>query len=170
VHKTLAGARQEQHRSPAAGQNRPRHHRDFAHIPVSPTQLGLPLPSSLPLFGLSGLPPFITKLVIARLSRPDAADLVTVENSGVDVAGLREEAAAIRRNLEELAADRAMGLITRPQMLAATSRANVRLMRSAANWSTPRGRTCSPRWSPPRTSPPCGRTWTSAASVPSSRR
>ena len=47
--------------------------------------------------------------------------------NGPDVVGLREEAAAIRRNLEEMAADRALGLITRPQLLAATGRANVRL-------------------------------------------
>lgn len=40
---------------------------------------------------------------------------------------LREEAAAIRRNLEEMAADRALGVITRAQMLAGTGRANVRL-------------------------------------------
>jgi hypothetical protein len=70
---------------------------------------------------------FIEKLVVARLSRADAAGLVAVEETGVDVAALREEGAAIRRNLEEMAADRAVGLITRPQMLAATARANVRL-------------------------------------------
>ena len=40
---------------------------------------------------------------------------------------LREEATAIRRNLEEIAADRALGLIDRAQMLAATERANLRL-------------------------------------------
>ena len=70
---------------------------------------------------------FITKLVVGRLSRADAADLVAVPESGPDVVALREEAAAIRRNLEEMAADRALGLITRPQMLAATGRANIRL-------------------------------------------
>lgn len=70
---------------------------------------------------------FIEKLVIARLSRPDAADLVEVPEGGPDVAALREEAAAIRRNLEEMAAARALGLIDRAQMLAATGRANVRL-------------------------------------------
>ena len=70
---------------------------------------------------------FIERVVVGRLSRPDAADLVTVEESGIDVAALREEAAAIRRNLEEMAADRVLGLITRPQMLAATERANIRL-------------------------------------------
>jgi DNA invertase Pin-like site-specific DNA recombinase len=70
---------------------------------------------------------FIEKIVVGRLSRADAADLVAVEETGVDVGALREEAAAIRRNLEEMAADRALGLITRPQMLAATERASVRL-------------------------------------------
>ena len=70
---------------------------------------------------------FVEKLVVGRLSRADAADLVAVPESGPDVVALREEAAAIRRNLEEMAADRALGLITRPQMLAATGRANVRL-------------------------------------------
>ena len=68
-----------------------------------------------------------TRLVVGRLSRADAADLVAVEEGGPDVVALREEAAAIRRNLEEMAADRALGLITRPQLLAATGRANVRL-------------------------------------------
>jgi hypothetical protein len=59
---------------------------------------------------------FIVKLVIARLSRPDAADLIAVPEGGPDVTALREEAAAIRRNLEEMAADRALGLIDRAQM------------------------------------------------------
>jgi DNA invertase Pin-like site-specific DNA recombinase len=70
---------------------------------------------------------FIEKLVIGRLSRADAAGLVAAPENGPDVGALREEAAAIRRNLEEMAADRALGLITRPQMLAATGRANIRL-------------------------------------------
>jgi hypothetical protein len=70
---------------------------------------------------------FIQKLVIARLSRDDAADLVAIPEGGPDVGALREEAAAIRTNLEEMAADRALGLITRAQMLAATERANLRL-------------------------------------------
>ena len=71
---------------------------------------------------------FIEKLVMARLSRagcrrPGGGP----RRPASDVAALREEAAAIRRNLEEMAADRALGLITRPQMLAATGRANARL-------------------------------------------
>jgi hypothetical protein len=70
---------------------------------------------------------FIERTVIARLSRADAADLVAAPERGVDVAGLREEAAAIRANLEEMAADRAVGLLTRAQMLAATERGTARL-------------------------------------------
>jgi site-specific DNA recombinase len=70
---------------------------------------------------------FIAKLVIGRLSRSDAADLIAVPEGGPDVGALREEATAIRRNLEELAADRALNLIGRAPMLAATNRANLRL-------------------------------------------
>ena len=70
---------------------------------------------------------FIEKLVAARLSRADAADLVSVEEAGIDVAGLREEAAAIRTNLEEMAGDCALGRISRAQMLKATQAGNVRL-------------------------------------------
>jgi site-specific DNA recombinase len=70
---------------------------------------------------------FITNLVIARMTRDDAADLITVPDSGVDVTALREEATAIRTNLEEMSADRAMGLISRAQLLAATARGNNRL-------------------------------------------
>src|SRR5260370_13363716 len=70
---------------------------------------------------------FIEKIVVGRLSRADAPDLVAVEETGGDVVALREEAAAIRRELEEIAADRALGLITRPQLLAATERAGGRL-------------------------------------------
>ncbi|MGH3304371.1 MAG: recombinase family protein [Streptosporangiaceae bacterium] len=70
---------------------------------------------------------FIERAVIARLSRPDAADLLAPQEHGPDVAGLREEAAAIRATLQEMAADRALGLITRAQMIAATQRGNSRL-------------------------------------------
>jgi site-specific DNA recombinase len=69
----------------------------------------------------------VERAVIARLSRPDAADLLAPIEHGPDVAGLREKAAAIRASLEEMAADRALGLITRAQMIAATQRGNTRL-------------------------------------------
>ena len=70
---------------------------------------------------------FIGKLVVGRLSRADAADLVTVEETGIDVAALREEATAIRRNLEDMAGDCALGRISRAQMLKATEAGNARL-------------------------------------------
>ena len=79
---------------------------------------------------------FIEKLVVARLSRPDAADLVTAEDSGVDVAALREEATAIRVNLEEMASDRALGKITRAQMLKATEVGTTRLDQIGAELDT----------------------------------
>jgi hypothetical protein len=62
---------------------------------------------------------------VGRLSRADAADLVTVEEGGIDLAALPEEAAAIRKNLEEMAGNCALGRISRAQMLAATGRATL---------------------------------------------
>lgn len=76
---------------------------------------------------------WVEAVVCERLSRPDAADLIAPpEPSGVDVIALQEEAAVIRGNLDELAADRALGLVNRSQMLAATERANNRLAEIAA--------------------------------------
>jgi hypothetical protein len=70
---------------------------------------------------------FIEKVVIARLSRPDAAGLVVVPEGGPDVGALRAEAAVIRANLDQMAADRALGLITRAQLIAATGQGTARL-------------------------------------------
>ena len=68
---------------------------------------------------------YVTRVIIERLSRDDLADLVTPKRP--DLGPLHTAAAAIRRNLNELAADRAEGLISRAQMLAATERGNARL-------------------------------------------
>lgn len=70
---------------------------------------------------------WISGRVIERLSRADAVKLLAAPKVRIDVGALREEAAAIRRNLDELAADRALGLVTRAQMIAATERGNARL-------------------------------------------
>lgn len=64
--------------------------------------------------------------VLQRLYRDDAHFLVG-PGADVDVAALRDEAAAIRRNLDEMAADRALGIVTRSQLIAATKRGNLRL-------------------------------------------
>jgi site-specific DNA recombinase len=67
----------------------------------------------------------VTLRIIARLARPDLADLVTPKRP--DLGPLHTEAASIRANLDELAADRALGLVSRAQMIAATQRGNARL-------------------------------------------
>jgi site-specific DNA recombinase len=69
---------------------------------------------------------YVETVIIARLARADLADLITPP-PGVDTVALSQEAAAIRRNLDELGADRALGLVSRSQMLAATQRGNARL-------------------------------------------
>lgn len=69
----------------------------------------------------------VTGLIIARLSRADAADLVTRPSSDVDVAGLRVRRAAVREALDEMARDRADGLIDRAQLIAGTTRGKAQL-------------------------------------------
>jgi site-specific DNA recombinase len=71
---------------------------------------------------------YVVSVICARLARADAADLVaSVERSDIDVVALQEEALGIRGNLDELAADRALGLVSRSQMIAATERGEDRL-------------------------------------------
>jgi DNA invertase Pin-like site-specific DNA recombinase len=71
---------------------------------------------------------YVEQVIIERLSRPDAAVLLSrPAPAGPDVAQLREEYAAIRANLDSLAADRAMGLIDRSQLVAATERGRARM-------------------------------------------
>jgi site-specific DNA recombinase len=60
------------------------------------------------------------------MSREDAGGLLAVPDARVDMAAPREEAAAIRWNLEEMAADRTLGLISRTGMLAATRPGTIR--------------------------------------------
>jgi DNA invertase Pin-like site-specific DNA recombinase len=75
---------------------------------------------------------WVTLNVQARLDEDDVADLITPPARRADTAALNTEAASIRRNLDELAADRALGLVSRSQMLAATERGNTRLAEIAA--------------------------------------
>ncbi len=69
--------------------------------------------------------------VITGVLAEHAADLVTPQRP--DLAPLRTEAAAIRANLDEMAADRALGLMSRSQMIAATQRGHARLDAIAAH-------------------------------------
>lgn len=74
---------------------------------------------------------YVSRVVVARLSREDAWELIPVPDE-VNVTALREEAAAIRRNLEEMAADRAAGLIDRAEQLAGSARGKKRLAEISA--------------------------------------
>jgi DNA invertase Pin-like site-specific DNA recombinase len=71
---------------------------------------------------------FVRDVIIERLSRPDAAEVFTVETGpAVDARALHAEAAAIRDGLNELAADRGARIITREQYLHGIERGNNRL-------------------------------------------
>ncbi|MBB3082950.1 DNA invertase Pin-like site-specific DNA recombinase [Geodermatophilus sabuli] len=69
----------------------------------------------------------VAALVVARLSRPDAAELLTVPGEGPDVGVLREEASALRARLGELSDLFADGAITAAQLARGTERARTRL-------------------------------------------
>ena len=71
--------------------------------------------------------PYVEAVITGRLDRDDIADLLAPPSPVTDTAALHREAAAIRRNLDELAADRALGLVSRSQMITATERGNARL-------------------------------------------
>jgi DNA invertase Pin-like site-specific DNA recombinase len=75
---------------------------------------------------------YVAQVILGVLSSDDVASLVSPP-PGTDTAALRREAAAIRRNLREMAADRALGLISRAQMLEGTERGNKRLAQIAAD-------------------------------------
>jgi DNA invertase Pin-like site-specific DNA recombinase len=66
--------------------------------------------------------------IIEMLSQPEAAGLLVRKGKApIDSEKLRAECATIRRNLVELAEDRAEGLIDRAQMLAGTRKGQTRL-------------------------------------------
>lgn len=70
---------------------------------------------------------YVRDVVVERLSRPDAINLITSVESTVDTKALTAEANALREQLDEFARDRVDGLITRAQMLVGTERINIRL-------------------------------------------
>ena len=70
---------------------------------------------------------YVERVIVERLGRDDIADLISPPSAAVDAAALYREAEAIRANLDEMAADKALGLVTRSQLIAATARGNARL-------------------------------------------
>jgi DNA invertase Pin-like site-specific DNA recombinase len=69
---------------------------------------------------------FITEVIISRMSKADAVTLLAAD-SPVDLQALRDEASAIRSNVDTLAADMALGIIPRRAYLAAAEKASKRL-------------------------------------------
>ena len=67
--------------------------------------------------------------MIEKLSRPDAADLITAPGKTVDIAGLRAELATCRARLEEIAADYDDDKITRTQFLTQTDARRAKMAR-----------------------------------------
>ena len=104
---------------------------------------------------------FIEKLVMGRLSRADAADLV---RDPQERGGCGGAAGGGGGDPPEPGRDgRRPGTGTDHPAADCSPRPSGRTfgwMRSAPSWSTRRGRTCWPRWWPPRTRPSCGRRWT----------
>ena len=69
---------------------------------------------------------YVAEVIIARLSRPDAADLL-VDRDLPDLAALQQEQTALRVRLEDLAADYGDGVLDRAQLRAGTERIRARL-------------------------------------------
>lgn len=69
---------------------------------------------------------YVAAVVVERLSRPDAADLL-VDSSKPDVAALRDDATALRARMDSLAVEFADGELTASQLRAASERLRSRL-------------------------------------------
>jgi site-specific DNA recombinase len=74
---------------------------------------------------------WVSEVVIARLSRDDAAELLRDDNRP-DVEALRTEAAALRARLDQLATEFADGVLTASQLRTATSRVKSKLATAEA--------------------------------------
>jgi site-specific DNA recombinase len=69
----------------------------------------------------------VRRVVIEKLSRPDAADLIAAPAKGYDVAALRAELATCRARLDEIAADYEDDKITRSQFLTRTDKRRAKM-------------------------------------------
>ena len=85
---------------------------------------------------------FVEAVVVERLSRPDAVDLLTV-NDRPDVAALHAEADQLRRRLDALADDLGIDELTLARRVSGTAGAS--WPRSRPSWPTPAVSTCSGR-------------------------
>jgi site-specific DNA recombinase len=74
----------------------------------------------------------VERVVIEKLSRPDAADLIAASVKGVDVAALRAELATCRDRLDEIAADYEEDKMTKRQFLTRTEKRRAKMARIEA--------------------------------------
>ncbi|MEV0271131.1 recombinase family protein [Hamadaea sp. NPDC050747] len=78
----------------------------------------------------------VVATILARLSRADAVQLLTPARPEIDTEALRKEAAAIRLNLNEMAADQILGKVTKEQLHAASAVGNARIEQIASILNT----------------------------------
>jgi DNA invertase Pin-like site-specific DNA recombinase len=69
---------------------------------------------------------YVTAVILARLARPDAAELLA-DTGKPDLDGMRTRAAALRARLDQLATDFADGVLTASQLRTATERTRANL-------------------------------------------
>ena len=69
----------------------------------------------------------VRRVVVEKLSRPDAADLIAAPVKGLDVAALRADLATCRARLDEIAADYEDDRITRTQFLTRTDKRRAKM-------------------------------------------
>ncbi|MEV1292822.1 recombinase family protein [Pseudonocardia sp. NPDC049635] len=69
---------------------------------------------------------FVERLIVARLSRPDALDLIEPELDGMDTTALHAEQLSVSQRLDDLAAAFADGAVTLGQLQTATERLRAR--------------------------------------------
>jgi len=79
---------------------------------------------------------YVTGVVLGRLSRPDALDLLPSGEATTDVAALRTEASAVRARLHALATDFADGELSTQQLRAANTRLRAKLADTEAQMAT----------------------------------
>jgi DNA invertase Pin-like site-specific DNA recombinase len=70
---------------------------------------------------------FVVDVILERLRRPDAIDLVQFRGKGVDLRGLQDEAQTLRTNLTEYAEDAGAGRLTRQEYAVLRTAAHARL-------------------------------------------
>jgi site-specific DNA recombinase len=117
------------YRCPCGAVMRPHRAGDHASRPVYRCQETGKGHVSVPVAPMDDL---VRRVVIEKLSRPDAADLIAAPVKGVDVAALRAELATCRDRLEEIAADYEDDKMTKRQFLVRTDKRRAKMARIEA--------------------------------------